>query len=75
MSGPLASLRANVTSAATDGVDDDVEMNFRADVQKRSAERAQQTAEEVEAAAAEPKFEGTDPDDSAFDEIEQSLKD
>lgn len=56
-----------------DGVDDDVEMNFRAEVQKRSAERAQQSAEEAE--AAEPKFEGTDPDDSAFDEIEESLKD
>ncbi|NNE44588.1 MAG: hypothetical protein HKN12_10285, partial [Gemmatimonadetes bacterium] len=57
-----------------DGVDDDVEMNFRAEVQKRSAERAQRKSEEAEEAA-EPKFEGTDPDDSAFDEIEQSLRD
>ena len=54
-----------------DGVDDDVEMNFRAEVQKRSAERAQEQPAESE----EPKFDGADPDDSAFDEIEQSLKD
>jgi small subunit ribosomal protein S1 len=50
-------------------MDDEEEMHFRADVQKRAAERAASGAAEERERA-----EGGDPDESAFDEIEESLK-
>jgi small subunit ribosomal protein S1 len=51
-------------------LDDDEEMHFRAEVQKRAAERAQSESEHREDRA-----DGGEADNSAFDEIEESLKD
>ena len=54
-----------------DTLDDEAEMNFRAEVQRRAGERGRPSrADSGEAIDAE----GSDPDASAFDEIERSLR-
>jgi small subunit ribosomal protein S1 len=54
-----------------DELDDEAEMNFRAEVQRRSGERGRQVKPEgAEGADMDP----GDPDASAFDEIERSLR-
>jgi ribosomal protein S1 len=54
-----------------DELDDEAEMNFRAEVQRRSGERGRQVKPEgAEGTDMDP----GDPDASAFDEIERSLR-
>jgi small subunit ribosomal protein S1 len=53
-------------------IDDEAEMEYRAMVQRRAAERA---AQEGPSGARTEKIDGGDPDDSAFEEIEESLRD
>jgi small subunit ribosomal protein S1 len=53
-------------------IDDEAEMEYRAMVQRRAAERA---AQDGPSGARAEKADGGDPDDSAFEEIEESLRD
>jgi small subunit ribosomal protein S1 len=53
-------------------IDDEAEMEYRAMIQRRAAERA---AQEGPAGSRTEKVDGGDPDDSAFEEIEESLRD
>jgi small subunit ribosomal protein S1 len=63
----VLSLREHLTQ-----IDDEAEMEYRAMVQRRAAERA---AQEGPSGARVEKVDGGDPDDSAFEEIEESLRD
>jgi small subunit ribosomal protein S1 len=53
-------------------IDDEAEMEYRAMVQRRAAERA---AQDGPSGARAERVDGGDPDDSAFEEIEESLRD
>ncbi|MGQ0722758.1 MAG: 30S ribosomal protein S1 [Candidatus Eiseniibacteriota bacterium] len=53
-------------------IDDEAEMEYRAMIQRRAAERA---AQEGPSGTRVEKVDGGDPDDSAFEEIEESLRD
>jgi small subunit ribosomal protein S1 len=55
-------------------LDDEDEMNFRAEVQRRAGERAERAKEQAEAVTEEDPG-SRDADDSAFQEIERSLGD
>jgi small subunit ribosomal protein S1 len=55
-------------------LDDEDEMNFRAEVQRRAGERAERAKEQAEAVIEEDPG-SRDADDSAFQEIERSLGD